>query len=819
MAVAASALLVLGGLTPAQALSVQDAALSATTATTMESWDAESTPSVTVQLGDESLATEPQLAITGTVIVAVVDEQSSSRTEYWVETASGSLQIAGELDELTNGSTFTGTVAIPESVSEQVSGRNSAQLRDSAEQPIDSRATAGTELMQLAQTQNEPMQVVTGEATTSSATFGTAAHTVDVAVINGASFSDSEVNTNVSAMDAFWVSQTNNAITSVTRPSAVQRYTSSYLASCNFNAMWNEAAKKFLGPSATASNYFSLSGRHLVILAYQSYSGSNCGTGIGTVGSGANGSGLLWANMYGPTDLHTIAHEFGHNLGLGHSNVHECSSASLVEGTSSQGCQDYEYEDLYDVMSLAFDYGSVGNTNQLAALNVTDKVRLDVLPSGDLRVVTATSETVNLSPASDSSGVRGVRVTDSLTGTVYYVEYRSGTGMDNGAFYTKSFPSGAPAIVKSLRPGVRILQLRSVVNNSAASAVLAQLKQPGDSIKMLALTPGGTFQTPSGGLSVSFDSVSVGKAVLSISSHALPSTIDRVAGDNRFATAVAVSQAAYPGGAPVVYVAQGMNYPDALGAAPAAVKEGGPLLLTASGSLNSEVKAEIERLNPSKIVLVGGSAVVKPAVFDALKAMVDNTIRIGGADRYDTARLVVAQAFSSASIAYVASGTGFPDALSASAAGGATDAPVILINGNHSSVDSATKALLTSLGVSEIRVAGGTGVVSAGAASSLATVAPVTRSAGSDRFDTNHLVNSDVFSSASRVFLATGYQFPDALAGAAIAGAKGAPLYLVKTSCIPPVTRQDIVNGDADHVTLIGGTGVLTNSVKSFAGC
>ncbi|MEO7147203.1 MAG: cell wall-binding repeat-containing protein, partial [Terrimesophilobacter sp.] len=604
-----------------------------------------------------------------------------------------------------------------------------------------------------------------------------------------------------------------------TQPNAVQRYASPYLASCNFNAMWDEAARKFLGSAASASQYFSLSGRHLVVLVDQSYSAANCGTGIGSVGGGSNGGGLIWANMSGPTDLHTIAHEFGHNLGLGHSNVHACDSDSRVEGTAAQGCNDYEYEDLYDVMSLAFDAGAYGNTNQLAALNVTSKVQLGVLPPGDLATFTGGASTVNLAPASDSSGVRGIKVTDSLTSDVYYIEYRSGTGMDSGAFYTRTFFAGAPSILADMRPGVRILRLRPATNGHAASAALAMLKQPGDPVKMLALKSGGTFASASGGFTVNFKGTSAGKAIVEISSHTLPSTIDRVSGADRFSTAVAVSQAAYPGGAPVVYVAQGANYPDALGAAPAAVKEGGPLLLTDSNTLTPVVKAEIERLNPSKIVVVGGTGVIKPAVFNEMKAIVGNTIRLGGANRYETARLVVRQAFSSSPVIYVATGGGFPDALSASAAAGAVGAPVILINGSLSTVDEATKSLIRSLGTTSIRIAGGTGVVSAGAANSLAAVASVTRSAGTDRFETNQLVNSQVFADAARVHLATGFQFPDALAGAAIAGAQNAPLYLVRTTCIPAQTRTDIIDGGANHVTLIGGTGVLTDSVKAFTRC
>ena len=58
---------------------------------------------------------------------------------------------------------------------------------------------------------------------------------------------------------------------------------------------------------------------------------------------------------------------------------------------------------------------------------------------------------------------------------------------------------------------------------------------------------------------------------------------DRLAGANRFETSVLISQELFPTGAPVqapvLYIANGRNYPDALSAGPAASHLGGGLLL------------------------------------------------------------------------------------------------------------------------------------------------------------------------------------------------------------------------------------------------
>ena len=68
----------------------------------------------------------------------------------------------------------------------------------------------------------------------------------------------------------------------------------------------------------------------------------------------------------------------------------------------------------------------------------------------------------------------------------------------------------------------------------------------------------------------------------------------------------------------MVYVANGMNSPDALAGAPVAGKNDAPVLLVRQGSIPSVIAAELDRLDPGRIVVLGGTAVVGDAVFQAL---------------------------------------------------------------------------------------------------------------------------------------------------------------------------------------------------------
>jgi putative cell wall-binding protein len=296
----------------------------------------------------------------------------------------------------------------------------------------------------------------------------------------------------------------------------------------------------------------------------------------------------------------------------------------------------------------------------------------------------------------------------------------------------------------------------------------------------------------------------------------------RVSGLDRFGTSVALAQAGYPGTAPVVFVATGVNYPDALAAGPAAAKLGGPLLLTMPDALPGNVSDEIKSLHPGKIVLVGGTSAVSAVVESQLKELAATVDRVAGTDRFDTARKVVDYAFGSASNVYVATGMNYPDALSAAAAAGANSLPVVLVNGGGSAVDVATMSLLTKLGATRATVVGGTSAVSAGVESSLVSAlgaGNVFRLSGSDRFETSVLIAKDAFISNVSAYFATGLQFPDALAGSALAAAKHAPLFTVLPGCVPAETMQEVTALGVSEITLIGGTSALSADVARLTQC
>jgi putative cell wall-binding protein len=302
--------------------------------------------------------------------------------------------------------------------------------------------------------------------------------------------------------------------------------------------------------------------------------------------------------------------------------------------------------------------------------------------------------------------------------------------------------------------------------------------------------------------------------------------VDRVSGANRYETAVSASQSTiYTGPANVVYLADGANYPDALAAGPAAIAQGGVLLLTTTTSLPTSTRDELLRLDPLRVVVVGGVGAVSEAVVKSVKSLLPGVPvdRLGGASRFATGELIVEDAFATtgANVAIVATGLNYPDALAAGPAAGYIGAPVILVDG-RGGIPASTQDLMRSLGITEAVVLGGPAVVSTAVEADLAGIVgagSVFRIAGTSRYDTAAQLNAAVFGPSDHAFVASGANFPDALAGAPLAGAFGAPLYLSRPDCLSPEADAGIMASRANGVVLLGGPGALSTKVEQLGTC
>ena len=278
-----------------------------------------------------------------------------------------------------------------------------------------------------------------------------------------------------------------------------------------------------------------------------------------------------------------------------------------------------------------------------------------------------------------------------------------------------------------------------------------------------------------------------------------------------------LSAATYPPGVAVAYVATGLNFPDALAGAAAAGSQGAPILLVTPNSIPGATAIELTRLQPGRIVVLGASGVISNYVLSALAAYTTGTVtRIAGADRYATAAAISAATYApGVAVTYVATGLNFPDALAGAAAAGSQGAPVLLVGTDE--IPSATATELNRLQPGRIVILGAGGVVSANVANALQafTTGTVTRLSGDNRYATAAAISAATYAPGVAIaYVATGANFPDALAGAAAAGWQGAPILLVTKDSIPAATAAELQRLNPGRVVILGSTGVVSEAVR-----
>lgn len=328
------------------------------------------------------------------------------------------------------------------------------------------------------------------------------------------------------------------------------------------------------------------------------------------------------------------------------------------------------------------------------------------------------------------------------------------------------------------------------------------------------LTPGTTYYyrvegVDSWGSTIYYSSV-VSATVDSSGDDSSSIETERLAGANRYETAKAIAQAGWDYSYHAV-IASGENYPDALCSAPLAAKYDAPILLTGRDSLDAYTRNELVRLNTKSVFLAGGTGVISAGTEQAIRNMGISVTRLAGIDRYDTS-LQIARHIGGSTEAVIATGQDYPDALSIAPIAAMKKMPVILTPKNSLTED--LKQYIRA-NFTKTYVVGGEQAVSTAVLNQLPS--PV-RLSGANRYQTNIEIIRKFTSelNLTTVYLATGQSFPDALAGAVLAGRAGSPVVLVSS----PLDRStaDFISARRNTMTAVkafGGYGVIPGNLLS----
>lgn len=305
----------------------------------------------------------------------------------------------------------------------------------------------------------------------------------------------------------------------------------------------------------------------------------------------------------------------------------------------------------------------------------------------------------------------------------------------------------------------------------------------------------------------------------------------RYAGADRFATSVEVSKWSSGLAGSTVFLASGLKFPDALAAGPVAAAEGAHLLLTRPDRVDDSVMRRIEEIQPTEIVIVGSEASISAAVAIQVQGATGALVtRVGGRDRVETSLQLLDRLTGKGPVdtVWVASGHNFPDALVAASVAGGSRAGIILDyhDGTSAGVESWRQRILSHVSGRVVNIAGGAPSVSGYDEQVLrwSGTLGVFRYSGADRYDTARVIN-DTFNarpSDRTMLLATGENFPDALAGAVHAALRGIPLYLTTSACHPGVS--DMLRGEASErgiqtVIGLGGAPSISDQALNLGPC
>ena len=283
----------------------------------------------------------------------------------------------------------------------------------------------------------------------------------------------------------------------------------------------------------------------------------------------------------------------------------------------------------------------------------------------------------------------------------------------------------------------------------------------------------------------------------------------RISGPGRVETSIEISRFENTKSKTVI-LADARNYPDALAASN--LTGGRYSVILVQNQLTQAIINEIVRLEAQDLIILGGTNSISEDIERGLANIggIKNISRIAGENRYDTCQKIFNHAKKKSLI--LASGEKFPDALATSSI---LDQAGLLLT-KSGQLPSEVQAAIEALNHDSFLIVGGENSVQEGLASAIANqfqYASHTRISGNNRYETSAKIGDRLVSST--VILASGENFPDALAASTLAQKIEAPILLVSKDKIDQSVIDYFKNHNIKKVLVVGGQ--LSISDKTLA--
>lgn len=289
-------------------------------------------------------------------------------------------------------------------------------------------------------------------------------------------------------------------------------------------------------------------------------------------------------------------------------------------------------------------------------------------------------------------------------------------------------------------------------------------------------------------------------------------------GPSRYDTSTLVSNSGWEETSEAVVLGRGDLPVDALTGSVLAAKYQSPLLLTTSSSLPDTVEAEINRLQPSVVYLLGGEAAISSSVQSKLEQKGYTVKRIAGQSRYHTS-IKVASEVGIPSEIILTTGKESPDALSVAPYAGKKQIPVVLTTQNE--LPPEVKEMIRRLNIRKVTIIGGETAISKGVESELVNlgVQTVERVAGKDRYETSIAIAKKYKSdfNLANLYFASGISYIDALPGSPLAAKGGSPIILINNDSIPISVKNFLQTelSSTPDVNILGGYSVISQTTRT----
>ena len=297
----------------------------------------------------------------------------------------------------------------------------------------------------------------------------------------------------------------------------------------------------------------------------------------------------------------------------------------------------------------------------------------------------------------------------------------------------------------------------------------------------------------------------------------------RLGGKDRYETMAQVVSVGFDSSEKAVIVT-GENFPDALAASSLAGALKCPVVLTASNKLSEDAATELEKLGVKDAYIVGGESSVSAEVEEALADASISVTRVSGSDRAKTsveAAKATRDLDASSNTIVICTGDAFADSLSISPWCWHSASPILLARKGVLSEDEV--AFVKDDGAfTRIIIVGGDAAVSEKVEEQLGDGYDYVRLEGADRYATSEAVADWTCENGFtwvEPALATGENFPDALAGSALQGVSASPILLVSDES---AVAAEVVAAHHDEISqlyVLGGEASVSDGlVDSIAG-